>query len=36
MMESNIGCAVFAGLQKAFDTVDLQILLAKIESLWGS
>ena len=36
MMESNIGCAVFVGLQKALDTVDLQILLAKIESLWGS
>ena len=28
--DGNIGCAVFADLQKAFDAVDYQILLAKL------
>ena len=28
--DGNIGCRVFVDLQKAFDTVDLQILLAKL------
>ena len=28
--DGNIGCGVFADLQKAFDTVDYQVLLAKL------
>ena len=32
--DGNIGCGIFVELQKAFDTVDHQILLAKIESIW--
>ena len=28
--DGNIGCEVFVNLQKAFDTVDIQILLAKL------
>ena len=30
LADGNIGCAVFVGLQKASDTVDHQILLAKL------
>ena len=30
LADGNIGCAVFVGLQKAFDTVDHQILSAKL------
>ena len=36
--DGNIGCGVFVDLQKPFDTVDHQIMLAvmvsKTESLW--
>ena len=32
--EGNIGCGVFVNLQKAFDTVDQQILLEKLDNFW--
>ena len=32
--EGNLGCGVFINLQKAFDTVDQQILLAKLDNFW--